>query len=419
MAISDDYAFATAVTIMSLVSTNQDLHFHFKILNTNLTEKNKKLLLKINKNIEFIKVSHETLLNSSKELGINKFDDDFTLKTLEKRPVFYLAKIEMLRFLASYNDVIFTDVDILFQGSIKDILYKKGMSGRNAAKNLLDKIGKIPQLEKVTDRLDIDTPTPNAGFVYFSGIKDWKPLLQEAYRLLINYEKEFALGVDEALFAWICFKHSIPVNILSSEYNHSVLYAHKNSIVVHALGSHKFWNDKAIQITFPLWNKFYDKWLEIGGEGYEGFIYNKRLNSNNYGRNASNLIHAEIWAYLYNNIGFDLPVDLMPSYLTVETHSKIFIKNIDRTVHYELQCPDLSKFSIHLFWKEKLVLLDTDFIRNIQKSLHGSQYKIQKRNDMLEIKRPPVPRDEVVKELSFLSSKVQPVIMKKMSEIDA
>lgn len=352
-AISDDHSFAAGVAFLSMASTCTECELHFKVFHTGLSAANKNALTSLFRHIDFFEFSAETIARSICEALGNKISLNRAIKIAGNRPIFFLIKLEAIRFLEHYETVVFTDVDTLYLDSVAGAFSLPGVSGRNAAKNLRDKIGKIPVLEKVNSDLPNNYPTPNAGFICLHAIGDWRAMIRESYRVLTSYEPEFALGVDEAIFAWSAWRLGYQLHSLPSAYNYSAYHAKSAAKMVHSLGSRKFWNDNILKSCFPEWSRYYERWLDSGGSPYGGRVWHPGFSDVARGVVAQKMRYAVEWAHLYSQIGDAIPAALMPSHNTIESYSKIFIRSMPRNIHFELQYPDFNRYSLHFFWKSR------------------------------------------------------------------
>lgn len=73
------------------------------------------------------------------------------------------------------------------------------------------------------------------------------------------------LGIEEHVINIMCNKLSLSLNVLSDEWNFLPGYSSSLSpIIVHSLGSNKFWNNEVVgQLAFPEWKVNNNIWLSV------------------------------------------------------------------------------------------------------------------------------------------------------------
>jgi lipopolysaccharide biosynthesis glycosyltransferase len=194
-------------------------------------------------------------------------------KTIARYSTMYFAKFEMFDLLRQYEKCVWFDVDMLVQRPIPDLWDFEELAWRPVLKRTQDKHKDLRAA--YADVLSAQpVPRPNGGLICATQ-RLWRDKGVDAQTLYdlfsdIIRKKPIVTG-DEMSLMLLAASRRLHVRILSMAYNcPSGSRSSGHAFVVHSIGRAKFWNDGAVSAAFPDWRRCYEKWVQSGGEPYEG-----------------------------------------------------------------------------------------------------------------------------------------------------
>lgn len=253
---------------------------------------------------------------------------------------FYFAKFEIFDLLNDYEEVLWLDSDMLIVGSIMDIITEKPISWRPNGFELDGPFEKIVHgVGFANFQYSAVKTKPNGGLIFV------RSSVRKKYGISTHYAYKIALGcltytnkttIDEWVLGIIAHYHKIPVHECPKIYNHpSWGDGVDQAIIIHAVGSYKFWNSRAHEVIFPEWLENEKKWLSLGGTAPQ-----KKYMEKTFPHTKARIIkfakNYDLWIHLYALIRDDLPLDIMPDIIIHRNFYQLYIRDIDKKIHYEL-----------------------------------------------------------------------------------
>ncbi|TQR30349.1 glycosyl transferase [Campylobacter sp. MIT 99-7217] len=179
------------------------------------------------------------------------------------------GRFEALKFLNECENILYLDFDLLCLQSL-EALFKLSSSFHLAARRGKHSLAQsISNYEgEFSQRKIWRSPV----ILFKSSFENPLKLYDELYRLMLFDNK---LINDQALLSLLCFKEKLKIKPLERKFEGLVcLKTSLNARLVHAHGSNqRFWNNALCNRTWPTWQKYYEKWLKMGGSAYEkGFV---------------------------------------------------------------------------------------------------------------------------------------------------
>lgn len=146
-----------------------------------------------------------TLLDFKKEFGLS--DKSINKNFLKKYSHLSYIKFFILKYLVSFETIIFLDLDILVTQNIEELFSLDcniaWRNGDNFKKKFYrrDRYG-----QKILNKYAITntTPTPNGGLVILNDNFNFISALRDAKEFLVENIFYFTSGLDELIFAYIC-----------------------------------------------------------------------------------------------------------------------------------------------------------------------------------------------------------------------
>lgn len=273
-------------------------------------------------------------------------------KLIQRYSIFnYLGKLEVLRLLDFYHKVLFLDADLLITDSIEAIFYNESIAWRRTILPLSKYISAWEEKE-ITDEYTI----PNGGVILVTDkLFNYHNLYEDALNLLdkiANMPCSQQMGLDELVFAVLNFKYNLGAKVLDDKYNLPTIWRNSQKAVIsHSAGTKKYWNDALTYILFPQWGYFHELYIELGGK------YNKlKLNRvSDIGKDARGLFIAfnnyDYWQKLTLNLSFSN--DIIQSHNHFKSYIQFYIKNVDRSIHYELTKLSNKRVRVALHFERK------------------------------------------------------------------
>ena len=262
-AISDNYSFAVANIIMGLKKYSPILMEGVDIIiyHNGISEKNKRLLNTLHINTCFIEMHFP---EEWKEL----LEHPKTKRWGE----YVICKFFGFELIKKYEKALHLDADMHVQGDISEIFdTEEEFAWRTIIGWSISEIfGDIlPEGESIksgnggmllfTDKLckyNIDKNVIKAAFLETKDLKDG--------------------GTDETTIAWLVYKNRMSLREFDiNVYNTPAVYITPESRLVHFLKaftvSSKPWESLASYLYYTEWAENYQKWLSMGGDGFDDF----------------------------------------------------------------------------------------------------------------------------------------------------
>lgn len=270
-----NYSFALGTMILNInFYDNIDVIY---IVHDGISEKDKEVMVSNSKSkIIFLKFTNEDFIRNIKTFttknNIN-LENVFS-KTINRYTFMSFARFEALKLLEECSNIVYLDFDMIIQSSIEDLykidtdiaLHEGGVSIKYA-------------LGFTELMIDCNKNNYQTSIILFTD-KIKKPI--DVYNSIYKYistnidNLSNANLPDQGVFTVVAIKHKLKVFFLDSNIWSacSTWVSSDKAKIVHAFGSKtKFWNNKLISNTRPIFNMFYNRWKELGGSSYQGEIY--------------------------------------------------------------------------------------------------------------------------------------------------
>lgn len=243
---------AMAVFVLNIQRTNSHLFNKVIIFHDGINKKNQKKIQAI-MDTEFIEYKYP-----------NRVKNDIIISYFS--PMLF-CKYECFRLLEEYDEVVWSDYDVLIKGKLDDVC-----SFENSYLNIVvdDKrtvrdmfYNNIHNREIYNYNLEKEglcTPL----FAISKGIEDYKEMYNWCYRKTEEYDEDIMLA-EQAIFSLVIQAFSKNYTALSaSKYACYPTEAQGGEIILHSYGQPKFWNG----LFNEEWNQFYEEWIKMGGSPY-------------------------------------------------------------------------------------------------------------------------------------------------------
>lgn len=179
------------------------------------------------------------------------------------------CKYECIRLLDDYDEVVWSDYDVVIRKGMDEILkfdenicwnVTTSSSVSLAGKLLKDRIN-----NEIIDKYDIEGQGICAAlFVLRRGIGNPKELTEWCYEMTERYDDSLYLP-EEAILSMMIQNFNIRYSPLDLKIYAAPAKSDDDSVVIlHAAGVYKFWN----AISNPTWNDNYAEWIGMGGSKY-------------------------------------------------------------------------------------------------------------------------------------------------------
>jgi lipopolysaccharide biosynthesis glycosyltransferase len=211
-----------------------------------------------------------------------------TCKLIEYKPLYldtnvlpknfhpaYIYRFESFRLLDEYKTLIWLDCDLAIQDDISELMEYGPLAmaidnfSNPIVKNGLtfQSILKIPLAE-----YDMDSEFYNTGVIVF---QDTIPSPLKMYEWCMNTFTslyDVLIYQDQPVFNMLVQKHRDMFTVFPTErFNSFVPFSSSNTAaIVHAIGKRKFWNDAIVALSYPEWQRDYQRWIKMGGSRYAG-----------------------------------------------------------------------------------------------------------------------------------------------------
>jgi pyruvyl transferase EpsI len=184
------------------------------------------------------------------------------------------ARYEMFGWLAEFETVTWLDTDILIQGEIGGILSEAGKTGlamiREDPRNKTAESASTMRacFKTLFSEYDLDAYLYCSGTIAMSRkINRNRDYAGWCYEKTAEWAENLDLP-DQGVLNALIQEFGIPVSALNgSAYCCYPSYKRDtgDAKIIHAWGANKFWNDWYLNLEYPQWRDYYDKWLALGG----------------------------------------------------------------------------------------------------------------------------------------------------------
>lgn len=187
------------------------------------------------------------------------------------------CKYECIRLLGEYDEVVWSDYDVLIRRALDEItVFEEGVYWNITSSkklNLGEKLYQNLLHEEIPLKYDMNGDGVCASlFVLKRGIGDPNILTDWCYKSTEKYDRSLTLP-EEAIFCMMIQNFHIKFKALSMDtYSAPAESIDDKVAVLHAVGVRKFWN----AISNPVWESNYAEWLQMGGTKYSEIL--KRFN---------------------------------------------------------------------------------------------------------------------------------------------
>lgn len=173
------------------------------------------------------------------------------------------CKYECFRLLEEFDEVVWTDYDVLIKHSLEEFCSFQGqgmnvLDGGNIARDMFTKcIENTEILEYDLDADGIIAPLMALNRTISNGMKiaDW------CYEKTQKWDKDLAYP-EQGIFSTVVQKFNIEIKQFSfKQYACFPTEAIGGEYILHAYGPKKFWNG----LNNSEWNALYSKWISLGG----------------------------------------------------------------------------------------------------------------------------------------------------------
>jgi lipopolysaccharide biosynthesis glycosyltransferase len=239
---SRGFDFAVGTTILSFLDKNSWFSGSIIVYHDGLTVSSQNVLKQIYPLVEFKTFS----------LSPIKPKWTFSYWRFSKMP---LARFEALDLLDSFDILFFSDIDVIFLGSIEHLIHSKYdcgfLSGGTFSSNFLKPIP--AELEKFAE-----IPNASCGFYFIRN--NLKNIFKSKQAFLIYQQLCSKLRLpDQGVLNLMIIKAKIQFLSLGEKYaSHEVT---SRSVILHQSGPNKIWASKHTHFL-----NYYEKWQALGGE---------------------------------------------------------------------------------------------------------------------------------------------------------
>ena len=176
------------------------------------------------------------------------------------------CKYECFKLLGDYDEVVWSDYDVVIQGRLDDFCSIDGyefniLTCESTVKDMFYK-------NIVNDKIKkYDLSQPAVGtplFALSNKLPHYSDIYKWCYKKTLEWDEDLYLP-EQCIFSMAVQEFSIPVK--RYEFNQYACYPSKavgGEIILHAAGQPKFWNG----LDNSTWNEMYKEWISLGGSKY-------------------------------------------------------------------------------------------------------------------------------------------------------
>ena len=347
-AVTADLAFAVGNMIVGLRKHSKGLYDAIVIFHDGIPEDQKAALLLLDERCEFRELTKEQWLKQHFGDNHDIEDQGRVVRSMNRYSHFMMVKLDVFGLLKEFKEVLFLDADMLISGDLSPITEHGPMAWRNGTKKLNQKFQPFttndPDFAGVTDQ----HPIPNGGLIFVTDALPHEKMVEDVHYFISTYMGKIAWTIDETTFGWVAFQNRVRVASLPYEFNTWFGHAEEGTIVTHAIGDRKFWNDAVLDLAFPEWGQNNKIWLAAGGRGYGGPVGRRDLVPESPKDILEVFNNTEIWKRAYEHIRMNIPAELIPSSNFAKRYFQLHLRGVDKAIHYELRTTGDNSFTVAL-----------------------------------------------------------------------
>lgn len=255
--------------LVQLNDTNKGLFEEAIIYYDEITENDKKIMQKIMP-CRFIKYND------------NFSDSVKNIPAFQKFSTLMFSRYYMFDFLNEYETVTWLDTDVLICGKLDPIIKiakKYGMAANfedEENKSYLYTDTVKTSFSEPIDNYDMNRYNMSSGLITISDTLKNKELMTKwCFDKTIEYANKLILP-DQGILNILIQEFNIEVGSVGENgaycFYPSYKRDEKNAKIIHSWGSRKFWKSWYLYKTYPKWNEYYKKWINLGGSDCFGEI---------------------------------------------------------------------------------------------------------------------------------------------------
>ncbi len=247
--ITNNYVDKLANVLIGLNEKSKKFWDDIIILHNGLTEKNKQMLNEIVK-CKFIEVKRDDFINEINEEAMNLYS------------IAAFFRYECFNMLNKYKKVIWSDVDVLYQGDLSGLI-DYAIDKDIAAVQALEEYAVINNFYDIIEKYNMFVPMYNSGLLVLNDkLLKYGDLSEWCYKKTIEYAS-LLKWPDQGIINLMIQEFDMSVDNIDIDLYHchpSFFDKGKKAKIVHAHGTRKFWNDEEYNRRYPLWNEYGKKW---------------------------------------------------------------------------------------------------------------------------------------------------------------
>ena len=250
--ITNNYVDKLANVLIGLTEKSKKFWDDIIVLHNGISDKNKKMINEI-VNCNFIEIKRDDFMAMINEEAANLYS------------VAAFFRYECFNFLKNYRKIIWSDVDVLYQKDLSDILQYANTKDMAAVK-ALEEYSVINNFYDIVEDYDMFIPMYNSGLLVLNDeLLKYGDLTEWCYSKTIQYAP-LLRWPDQGIINIMIQEFNISVDNIDIDLYHchpSFFEKGKEAKIVHAHGIRKFWNDEEYNDMYPLWNEYQKKWNTI------------------------------------------------------------------------------------------------------------------------------------------------------------
>lgn len=186
---------------------------------------------------------------------------NFHFSTLEYFSEMVFAKYEVFRLLDDYENVLFTDYDVVVTQDVSELL----LPCASGIKMLQSEDQSVrDNLHSPVEEFKMDTKGHTAAFIaVHDNLRNYREIYEWCYQKTEQYANQLYLP-EQAILNFAIEKFSLkPLHLDPRVYclHPKDVSAHPEAKILHAYGAEKFWSG----VENAQWNENYSRWKNLGG----------------------------------------------------------------------------------------------------------------------------------------------------------
>lgn len=180
--------------------------------------------------------------------------------------VMVYCKYECFRLLDEYDEVVWSDYDVVIRKPLDDFVLRKDESIHllDSGETLASMFCKNLVNEEIK-KLDFSKKAVCTPLLSFSNkLPDSQSICEWCYEKTLEWDQDLYLP-EQCIFSAAVQKFNIPLKFFSfKDYAQHPSRADGTEYIIHAAGQPKFWNG----LNDETWNSMYSEWLKMGGSKF-------------------------------------------------------------------------------------------------------------------------------------------------------